>query len=132
MRWCRFPWFIWALSTLPVLLSMGHLLRPHLVRRGSAALAAVLAVLQMIATDTFHNLSHSRLADAISKVQHGNQVCVVGFAILAAMSLLMILLESLLGDRHLEQRNERKAEEARARGDATGGKVGTQEPAIKV
>ena len=128
---CSFPWLIWALSTLPVLLSLGHLLRPRLIRRGSAALAAVLAVLQMIAADTFHNVAHSRLADAISKVEHGNLICVAGFAILAAMSLLMILLESFLGDRHLEERNERKATEAERVGTA-GGQVGMREPVAKV
>lgn len=99
MRACRFPWFIWALSALPVLLSVVHLIKPSLVRRGTAALFAALAVLQCLATNTFHDLTESPIAMQFDDVEIGNKVRTAGFALMAAMSLLMIILESFMGEK---------------------------------
>lgn len=98
----RFPWFIWVLGALPVLLSVGHLLKPCIFRRGSSALFAVLAVLHMIAAETFHDISRTDLADKYKRVEQGSKICSVGFALMAAMSLFLIIFESFLGD-HLKR-----------------------------
>jgi hypothetical protein len=52
----------------------------------------------MIAAETFHDLSHSGLADTYNKFEKGSIVTTVGFAMMAAMSLLLIIFESFLGD----------------------------------
>ena len=94
------------LCALPVLLSLGHLIKPTLVRRGSAALFAALLVFQVFAANTFHDLAEAPLADAFKKVERGNHARLSGFAIMAAMSLLMIILESFIGDEHEHRHGE--------------------------
>lgn len=89
-------WFILVLSMLPPVLSIMRFLRPGKVGASTTALFAVLAVLQMLATDSFVNITDSRTADAFDEVRKGNQVAVVGFAVMSAMSLLAIVVDSFV------------------------------------
>jgi hypothetical protein len=106
---------------VPVLLSVVHLVKPSFVRGGSSALFAVLAVLQMLATDTFHNMAKSDLADRSSSYKKGSYIAVVGFGLLSALSLLIILLESFIGHK-----------EPTRHVDAGGKMPGAQQPAVQV
>ena len=111
---CRFLWLIWALSALPVLLSIVHLIKPRLVARGSAALFAVLAVFQIFAANTFHDLTTSVVAEQFDDVKKADKARLVGFAVMAAMSLLMIILESFMGGEGHSQRRHSATEGGRA------------------
>jgi hypothetical protein len=126
---CRFPWFIWALSFLPVLLSLGHLLKPTMLRRGSAPLWAVLATLQMILTETLHDISHSSmLVDRFERVDRSIKVAIAGFAIMAAMALAHIIFESFLCDHtHHRTSTEVAATTATAKGHDQLGAVAASE-----
>ena len=115
---CRFPILIWAFSVLPFLLSVLHLIKPSLVKRGSAALFAFAAVLQVFAVNTFHDLTTNATSHLFHTILVGNYVRIVGFSFMAAMSLLMIILESFMG--HDEGTAHRTAA---AHVDATGGKT---------
>ena len=110
----RFLWLIWALSALPVLLSIVHLIKPRLVARGSAALFAVLAVFQIFAANTFHDLTTSVVAEQFDDVKKADKARLVGFAVMAAMSLLMIILESFMGGEGHSHRRHIATEGGRA------------------
>lgn len=106
----RFAWFVWALSTVPLLLSVVHNVRPHLVARGSGALFAILAVLQILLANEFFNLDDrvretgtgtsgvDGVSDTISTndtLRDWVRVTLAGFAIMAAAALMTIIFEAL-------------------------------------
>jgi len=119
----RFPWFLLVLSLVPLLLSIGRFVRPNLIGSGSSALYAVLAALQILACDAFVNGADSALADTYDKVKNGNRLRAAGFAIMAAMSMLAIIVESLHAN------GETKTTTHTEPGAHTGGAV--NEPALE-
>eukprot|EP00892_Ulva_mutabilis_P005422 jgi/Ulvmu1/3251/UM150_0024.1 len=88
----RFPWFVWALSSIPALLAAAATLAPERARGASTSFFAVIAPLSILMANTFY----SAVRFTVAGMQKNMQVSTAGFSILSGASLLMLLLDSIL------------------------------------
>lgn len=86
----RFPWFIWCLCTLPLLLSIVHNVKPKLVPRGTSGLFAIIAVLTILMCNDFYNQAEA----VVGKMDRYAKLTLAGFAVLAIGALFSIIIES--------------------------------------
>jgi hypothetical protein len=60
---CRFAWFVLALNTLPVLLALIAMFKPHLAAGATTAFFSVLAPLNILMAHAFFNMAMSNAVD---------------------------------------------------------------------
>eukprot|EP01025_Chloroclados_australasicus_P024360 TRINITY_DN24453_c0_g1_i1.p3 TRINITY_DN24453_c0_g1~~TRINITY_DN24453_c0_g1_i1.p3 ORF type:complete len:194 (+),score=37.73 TRINITY_DN24453_c0_g1_i1:260-841(+) len=115
----RLPWFLWSVSVVPVIVMVANMIAPKFVRLTSGGLFAVLAVFQIIGTDTFVNFEENAVSDSISDVRRNTRVAIVGFAFMASISLLMVVLDVLQFPQHEEHHSDETAVHGERRSDAS-------------
>jgi hypothetical protein len=62
---CRFPWFVLALNTVPVLLALISMVKPQLARGATTAFFSVLAPLNILMAHAFFNMAASPATDKV-------------------------------------------------------------------
>lgn len=113
---CRFPWFVWALNFLPVLLSLGAVLKPDIFGVSATTLWAVVTVLNILMANSFNNVRDSDALGGSTKDRA--LAALAGFAIMAATGLLIMLVHGML---HEDKAREHTGSEV------TGGKMDSHE-----
>lgn len=138
----RFAWFVWAFCTVPLLLSIVHNVKPHLVARGSSSLFAILATLQILIANEFYNIVDgtggvgegggvdNTVATSKNKPRDYARVIVAGFCILAIASLLTIIFEAVTDPNR--SREEHRDGRHGGRGDVVEKRHGVNEPVARV
>lgn len=91
------PWFVWALCFLPAIIALSTAFAPTYLRGSTTTLFAVVTVLNILMTHAFHELRHiSKDINLDKKYHRAITATLVGFALMSAFGLLMLLLDGLL------------------------------------
>lgn len=91
----QLPWFVWALCFIPAIIALSTAFAPKFLRGSTATFFAVVSVLCILMTHSFHELRHQS-GNLSSSYRRSILAALIGFALLAAFGLLMLLLDALL------------------------------------